>query len=84
MKLQKTSVYMHLENMLLYSYFSSYQDLLILSLLLQDITISIIFALLYFCFGTSMAVYADEWRHQEISYPVIFTIYSSLAAASVR
>ena len=54
-----------------------------LSFLLQDISISVIFALLYFCLGIFMAVSADDWEHQKISSAEILTIHNSLAAASV-
>jgi len=54
-----------------------------LSLLLQDISISVIFALLYFCLGISMAVFANDWKHQKIIFADISTIHNSLAATSV-
>lgn len=56
-------------------------------LLMQDMIISDIFALVYFCFGVVMAVVAGEWRNLEISDDIIFyvgaTIGESLAATSV-
>ena len=53
---------------------------------MQDMIISDIFALVYFCFGVVMAVVAGEWRNLETSgiiYYVGATIGNSLAATSV-
>ena len=49
---------------------------------LQDMIISAISALVYFCFGIVIAVVADEWRDLEILY-IGATIGNSLAATSV-
>lgn len=54
--------------------------------LLQDMIISDISALVYFCFGIVIAVVADEWRDLEISGTIFYngaTIGNSLAATSV-
>lgn len=58
-------------------------DVFHFTFLLQDVSISVIFALLYFCLGIFMAVSADDWKHQKISSAEILTIHNSLAAASV-